>query len=326
MILALAQKAHEELVRTGWAAFFEEDFAKTAEEVGASEQDARQARRRMLDGYLLVENQPGFFGATPRLLLLHEESNRAEAYRQNTVRRFTLQEAGRIDAEGEFAIFRHDETDEYPGAQMFAAAQVLDYLGLVELGDRGLPAIFSLKLTAPGYDALHDERLLREKLPVMPTEDEGAHALVAPDALRHVITSCEQMLEQRGWKTALEELRKADNEYADKDWVNAVRDYYSALESGLKYVLHEEGANYGDKNALAKLAARAAQAGLIPTNYQALFSFTDSIRSPRSHGAGPKGDVEVVEVGQAEALLIGNHVRTLLLYLGNRPPITGQSD
>lgn len=112
--------------------------------------------------------------------------------------------------EGEFAIFRHDETDEYPAAQMFAAAQVLDYLGLVELGDRGLPVIFSLKLTAPGYDALHDDRLLRAKLPVMPTEDEEAHTRVAPDALRHVITSCERMLQQRGWKTALEDLRKAD--------------------------------------------------------------------------------------------------------------------
>src|SRR6266576_2811979 len=61
MILALAQKAHEELVRTGWAGFFEEGFAKTAEEVGASEQDVRQARRLMLDGYLLVEKQPGSF-------------------------------------------------------------------------------------------------------------------------------------------------------------------------------------------------------------------------------------------------------------------------
>jgi len=61
----------------------------------------------MLDGYLLVEKQPGFFGATPRFLLFHEEIDRQEAYRQNTVRRHVLEEAGRIDTEGEFAIFRH---------------------------------------------------------------------------------------------------------------------------------------------------------------------------------------------------------------------------
>jgi len=94
IILALAHKAHEELVRTGWAAFFEEGFAQTAEEVGASEQDVRQARRRMLDRYLLVENQPGFWGATPALLLLHEAIDRQEAYRQNAVRRHVLQEMG----------------------------------------------------------------------------------------------------------------------------------------------------------------------------------------------------------------------------------------
>jgi hypothetical protein len=324
MIRSLAQKAHEELVRTGWAAFFEESFVETAEEVGATDQEARQARRRMVDGYLLAETQPGFFSATPGLLLFHEASDRKEAYRQNAVRRHVLEEAGRIDTEGEFAIFRHDETDEYAAAQMFAAAQVLDYLGLVQIGDRGLPAIFSLTITAAGYDSLHDERILSAALPMMPTEDEQAHTPIAPDAFRQVITSCEQMLEQRGWTTALEELRKADNEYADKDWLNAVRDYYSALESGLKYALHEGGATYGEKNALAKLSGRAADAGLIPMNYQALFSFTDSIRSPRSHGAGPKGDVEVVEIGQAEALLMGNHVRTLLLYLGNRPPTGGK--
>jgi hypothetical protein len=97
---------------------------------------------------------------------------------------------GRTDTEGEFAIFRHEETDQYPAAQTFAAAQVLDYIGLVELGERGLPAIFSLKLGAEGYEALHDDQLLRQKLPVTPTEDEEAHMPVAPEALRQVITSC----------------------------------------------------------------------------------------------------------------------------------------
>jgi hypothetical protein len=59
------------------------------------------------------------------------------------------------------------------------------------------------------------------------------------------------------------------------------------------------------------LARLAADHDLIPVNYQAMFGFADSIRSPRSHGAG--GNVEEIEIGQAEALLIGNHVRTLLL-------------
>jgi hypothetical protein len=38
----------------------------------------------------------------------------------------------------------------------------------------------------------------------------------------------------RGWQQALTELQRGDNEYRGRDWVNAVREYYSALESGLK--------------------------------------------------------------------------------------------
>ena len=113
------------------------------------------------------------------------------------------------------------------------------------------------------------------------------------------------MLERRGWQSALEELRKAENEYSDGDWVNAVRDYYAALESGFKFALHEEGKSYSDKNALGKLAGRAVAVGLIPEAYKSLFAFADAIRSPRSHGAGPKSAEKLIEIGQAEALLIG---------------------
>jgi hypothetical protein len=96
-----------------------------------------------------------------------------------------------------------------------------------------------------------------------------------------------------------------------------VREYYSALESGLKHRLDEAGVEYADGAALNALAKLAAATDLIPVNYQALFGFADSIRSPRSHGTGAK--IVEVEVGKAEALLMGNHVRALLLYLGQRP-------
>jgi HEPN domain-containing protein len=203
---------------------------------------------------------------------------------------------------------------------MHAAAEVLEHLALVELNGE-LPSIFAVQLTSRGRDLLDDARLMRSLLPVMPTEDEEAHEQVAADALRQVIISCEQMLERRGWHSALEELRKADNEYTDGDWVNAVRDYYAALESGFKFALHEEGKSYSEKNALGKLAGRAVAVGLIPEAYKSLFAFADAIRSPRSHGAGPKSVEKLIEIGQAEALLIGNLVRSLLLYLGNRPQV-----
>jgi hypothetical protein len=318
IIAAGARDAHDQVMKTGMAGYFDESPTAFAEQVGGDERDGRRAWQRMLDNGLLYERSPRFYRATSALLLLHEETDRQEAYRQNKVRREFLESVGEADADGAWVNVKSEEDDEVPPAQMHAAAEVLDSLGLVEL-DGELPAIFSVKLRSRGRDLLDDPRLMREMLPVSATEDEDAHAVVAPDALRQVIRSCEQMLEHRGWESALDELLKADNEYTDGDWVNAVRDYYAALESGLKYALHAEGASFSKSIALGKLAGRAAAAGLIPEAYKPLFVFPDTIRSPRSHGAGPAG--REVEIGQAEALLIGNLVRAQLLYLGNRPQL-----
>ena len=105
--------------------------------------------------------------------------------------------------------------------------------------------------------------------------------------------------------------------YRDGHWTDAVRENYAALESGLKHRLDEAEVAYAEGAALRDLAKLTASEGLIPTNYQALFTFVASIRSPRSHGAG--ATIEEVEIGKAEALLMGNHARALLLYLGQRP-------
>jgi hypothetical protein len=154
-------------------------------------------------------------------------------------------------------------------------------------------------------------------LPVSAAEDETAGADVAPDAMRDLILNVDDLLAKRGWVGAARELSRGDAQYRDGHWTDAVREYYAALESGLKHRLDEGGVEYADGATLKDLAKVAASQDLVPTNYQALFGFADSIRSPRSHGAG--ANVVEVEVGKAEALLMGNHVRTLLLYLGQRP-------
>jgi hypothetical protein len=140
---------------------------------------------------------------------------------------------------------------------------------------------------------------------------------VAPDALALVIRSCEDMLRRKGWDNALAELHQGDARSKQGDWIGAVREYYMAVESGLKYRLGETGAAGGEARALRRLATAAGAAGVIPQSYVGFFFGLDSIRSPRSHGAGPAGTD--VEVGPAEALLMGNHARALLLYLGQRP-------
>lgn len=315
IILALAEDAHRQLLETGYAGFFDQSFVECAERVAATAKDAHRARRKMLDEVLIFENQPGYFGATPGLILLHEGADRQEHYRQNEARRHLLREIGAVEGGG-YVQYKHEDGDPYPATQMFAAAQALGYLGLLEVGE-GLPAIFGVRLTSAGDEALADERVLQRQLPISLSEDEDEQPLIAPDALGEIITSADGLVERLGWSTALDELRSGDAEYADGNWVNAVRDYYSALESGLKYALHAEGASYSKASALEKLARRASEEGLIPANYQALFAFTSSIRSPRSHGAGPDGSTRV-EIGPAEALLMRHHTRALLLYLGSR--------
>lgn len=142
-----------------------------------------------------------------------------------------------------------------------------------------------------------------------------ARAIAAvPAGLR--TRGCEEAVEEAGWVSALEELREGDNQFGQGHWPDAVGDYYTAVESGLKYALDAVGAAHGEGAALRALAKRAAEVGLLPPNYQELFGFLDSIRSPREHGRGTSPTA--VEVGAAEAFLMGNHARSLLLYLTQR--------
>lgn len=131
-------------------------------------------------------------------------------------------------------------------------------------------------------------------------------------------SGCEQALEQRGWLSALEELHEGDAQLAETHWIDAIADYYRAVESGLKLSLEEAGVQPGAGAALKALAAQAAQHGVIPSNYQALFGYVDSVRSPHEHGRG--AEVKRREPGPEEALLMANHTRSLLLYLAQRAP------
>jgi hypothetical protein len=176
---------------------------------------------------------------------------------------------------------------------------------------------FYLSLTTDGYDLARDEAARRRNLPTTATEDEEATAPVVPDVLVELIHSCDQLLESRWWMSALEELRRGDAQYAERHRVDAVSEYFAAVESGFRYRLAEEGAEISSGAALRDLAKRAAEVGVIPVNYQGLFGFLDSVRSPRKHGRG--GRPEEVDIGPAEALLMGNHARALLVYLGHRP-------
>jgi hypothetical protein len=317
----LARTAHAELLSSGWDSyFFDEAVSKACAESGASEADARRALREMTDAFLLIDER-GDFRATPFLALLYEEQDRSAAYQENDLRRRLLAAAVKADAENNgWASFGPDDAAALgvEAGRLRAAARILDAKGLIELDNEAV-GFFTCEITSRGHELNDNPNLLDSELPTSATHDSEASMVVAQDALGQVIWTCEQMLERRGWETAMRELATGDREYEDGDWVNAVREYYAALESGLKYALTDAGVAYDDTLALRKLAGRAADGGLIPTNYQAVFGFPDSIRSPRSHGGGPTPSE--VEVGQHEALLMANLTRAALLYIGGRPPV-----
>jgi hypothetical protein len=318
---ALAKIVYAELIQSGWTPLlFDEPLERAREESGANESDLRRALQEMVADYLLTQERH-HYKATPFLALKHEETDRDAAYAENEVRRRVLATVIRVEDEqgavgGWIGFGPEDETEMgISSGRLRAAARVLEALGLIELGSEST-GFFYCRSTARGHQLHEDPAEMDAMLPMSATHDENALLTVAPDALSEVIWSCKQLLEHRGWETALRELAAGDREYADENWVNAVREYYSALESGLKYALTDSGATYDEGAALKRLATRCGETGLIPPNYQAFFGFADSIRSPRSHGVGPTP--VKIEIGQHEALLMGNHVRTALLYLGSR--------
>lgn len=314
---AAAATAHEQLISSGWDHYFFDDFAQIERDVGASETELRIAVKAMEEEYLVSNPNGGHYRATPFLALLHERYVPTASYAENEVRRAILRETSRAEDEGErWAGFDGSSAEQlgYPLARLRAAARVLDAGGYVELKSESNGS-FACEMRSAGHDLVADEALLRTTLPLTVGEDDEVLPWVAPDVLKTLILGCEQLLENKGWTTALDELRRGDEQYAKREWVNAVREYYSSVESALKYALQTE-VDSADANALKSLAKLAVQRGLIPPNYQALFGFPDSIRSPRSHGAGPRPTE--VEVNQPEALLLGNLTRALLVYLGNR--------
>jgi hypothetical protein len=296
-----------------------EEIGALADEQQVPEAEAR-ATLRLLDEEGLLEHLGGrSYGRGIGLLVRYEEVDRRLSWQRNVLRREILRLAAIAYDEDTGGLTYEEGKEQFvdaPWAEAYAASLTLDYLLLVDV-QPFMGHNFDVRITASGYELQRDARRLSADLPINAAEDEAAGPDVAPDALRDLILDVEDLLTKRGWAGAARELTRGDDQYRDGHWTDAVREYYSALESGLKHRLDEHEVAYADGAALRALAKRAASEDLIPTNYQELFGFADSIRSPRSHGAGAK--IVEVEVGKTEALLMGNHVRALLLYLGQRP-------
>jgi hypothetical protein len=313
---AIGARAHEKFFADGYGWIGRDDVAATREEARASERELQLVLREFCESWLLDDQYHGSYVARPQVALWYETVDRAAFHRRNELRRKMLATLLEAD-EGGFAGFDFNADEEgwtqHSQGELVATGRTLDALGLADI--RGhTSGYIMLRISAEGVRVATDPNLLARTLPISATEDDEGAAQIVSDALRPLIFDVEQLLEERGWSEARAELKEGDNAFADERWRDAVREYYRAVESGLKYRLNEARVGYGDASALRRLASAAAEHDLIPRNYQALFGFLDSIRSPKAHGSGPKP--RDVPIGRNEALLLGNHARALLLYLG----------
>lgn len=318
-VSALAKHVDEALHREGLVYIDARAIEGIAEAENVPAGDMRAALEELDAQGLLIRDEGGWsYKDGVGLALRYEEADRPVFYSRNELRRAVLRLVGEAySTDTEWWEYKEDSALHEPWAEVHAAAKILEGMGLLELR-LFLGHAFDARLTPDGYRTLNSDAELAERLPLNAAEDpEATTAPVIPDAMATLITSVEQLVRERNWTGVERELRAGDEQYDKREWKNAVGEYYSALESGLKHRLDEEGIAYSETAALRTLAKTASQSELFPPNYQELFSFINSIRSPRSHGTGARP--QPVEIGEPEALLMGNHVRALLLYLGHRP-------
>lgn len=297
------------------------EIETVAKAEGTPDQEVRAVLRLLDDQGLLMQQEGGHsYSDGLGLVLRYEKADRPLFWERNKLRREILTVAASSYDEGQHDLRYEDDGERFvdaPWAEAFSASRTLEEMGLLEV-QPFMGHNFRVGITSMGYELQRDFVELSQALPINAAEDEAAGENVARDAMAEAIRNVEELLAKREWTGAERELERGDAQYGAGHWADAVREYYAALESGLKHRLDEHKVNYGSGAALKDLAKLVAAENLIPVNYQALFGFIDSIRSPRSHGAG--GEVEEVEIGRAEALLVANHVRALLLYLGHRGP------
>lgn len=176
--------------------------------------------------------------------------------------------------EGGFAGFDFNSDEEgwteHSQGELIAAARTLDALGLADIKGQTSGYVM-LRITSEGVRVASDPREVARTLPVSSTEDDEGTAQLVADAMGQLILDVEQLLGERGWAEALRELREGDDAFAEGRWRDAVREYYRAVESALKYRLAETSIVHSDSAALRKLASLAVEHELVPSNYQALF-------------------------------------------------------
>jgi hypothetical protein len=199
-ITALAEAVSEAYYAQGLLFLSIEQINAIARGQQVPDREAR-ATLDLLDERGLLQRQEGgwAYGDGIGLLLLYEEANRRLYWQRNGLRREILRLAAIAYDEGTPYLDYEENGERFvdtPWAEAYAAAQTLEYRGLVEV-QAFMGASFHLKITPSGRELERDARELGRELPVSAAEDDAAGADVAPDALQDLILNVEDLLAKR---------------------------------------------------------------------------------------------------------------------------------
>jgi hypothetical protein len=214
--VALAKVAHERLYETGDAYITLTEIEEIAQQHGTPEAIARHVLRSLdVEGLLVTDDGHLYKGDIELAILYEDRYDRPTLWKANELRREILKRAAEAFERDEFEVDYQEKGERFidaPFGEATTAARALEHLSLVRLR-LPLGRNFAVSIEPRGYDLARDDAALRRELPTSASEDEEAHAAVAPDALSALITSVDQMLRERAWDDARSELAEGDRQY-----------------------------------------------------------------------------------------------------------------
>lgn len=286
-----------------------------AQQHGLENKDVLIVLDELVDTFEVARLDTMSFTGKPNGVLVFEELNSEQRYEANKLRRklFKFLKSKYVQ-DPTSIVDENDIQQEFPELRPEEVFREIQFLKETYKLEACLTSgyTFAIILSKISWGNFRTETDFNNKFPTN-NDESGDYAKVTHDILNGLHTNLHQLLINLKWENARIELIEGDERLAKKDYVGAVKDYYSALESAIKYRLTSANIAFSTGSSLKDLTSALEKNGLIPRNYKNIFDFVNSIRSPRSHGLGTGTDI--VQVHEKEAVLMKNHVASTIVYL-----------
>lgn len=269
----------------------------------------------LIDTYEVARLDNMSFTGKPNGILVYEDLNNELKFEANLLRRKIMKFLkSKYEQDPTLIIDEQDVQSKFPDYTTVELFREIQFLKETYKIDASFTSgyTYAIILSKISWGHLKTEQDFIDTFPIN-NDESGKYVKVTHDILRDLHTNLDQILNTLKWDSVKSEFNEGNTRLSKKDYAGAVKDYYSALESAIKYKLTSSNVQFGSGASLKDLTSALEKSGLIPRNYKHVFDFVNSIRSPRSHGLGTS--TEVVTIHEKEALLMKNHVSSLIVYL-----------